>query len=94
MPKILEVQALPGHRLRLRCSDGVEGVLDLSHVVGRGVFHPLRDERAFARVGIGAQGQIAWGDDLELCPDAAWLRLAGKTPEDAFPGLRRVPSDA
>jgi hypothetical protein len=38
MLRPLDVKALPGHRLWLRYSDGTEGEVDLSHLVGRGVF--------------------------------------------------------
>ena len=42
---IVYVEALEGHRLRLRFEDGVEGVLDVSELVTfRGVFAPLKAE--------------------------------------------------
>jgi hypothetical protein len=37
---------------------------------------------------INASGAIAWNEELELCPDAVYLRLTGKTPEDLFPALK------
>jgi len=33
------------------------------------------------------------GEDIDLCPDALYLRLTGKTPEDLFPALK-TPVDA
>lgn len=71
----LEVQALPGHRIWVRYSDGAEGVVDLSHLVGRGVFVLWNDEREFAKVHLGPGHAIAWSDEIELCPDAIHLRL-------------------
>jgi hypothetical protein len=55
--------------------DGVEGVIDLSGDVGHGVFAPLADEAFFRTVHIGSFGQIAWSEDLEICPDAAWHEI-------------------
>lgn len=60
-------------------SDGLEGIIDMSTSVGRGVFAPLANAQAFARVYIGDRGQIAWSDEMEICPDAAYLEVAGQS---------------
>jgi hypothetical protein len=57
--------------------DGVEGVIDLSSSAGRGIFTPLKDEAFFRTVHIGRYGQIAWSDDIEICPDSAYLEIMG-----------------
>lgn len=75
------VQALPGFRLHLRYPDGIEGEIDLSAEVGRGVFAPLTDEAFFCTVHSGEFGQIAWNEELEICPDAAYREIAGSTAE-------------
>ena len=41
---------------------------------------------AFAQVRIGSSGELAWGDKIDLCPDAMYLRETGKKPEEVFPG--------
>jgi uncharacterized protein DUF2442 len=74
-----KVEALSGFRIRLVYPDGTEGVIDLSADVGRGVFAPLADEAFFQTVHIGRFGQIAWSEDIEICPDAAYLEIAGRT---------------
>jgi hypothetical protein len=38
MYKVEDVKPLPEYRLRMRYSDGIEGVVDLSHLAGKGVF--------------------------------------------------------
>ena len=78
MVRPIKVEALPGYRLRLSYSDGVEGEIDLSGDVGRGVFAPLADEAFFGKVYIGAYGQIAWSDDLDICPDSAYREVTQK----------------
>ena len=35
-----------------------------------------------------------WGSDIDICPDAMYLRLTGKSPEEIFPSLRSVHADA
>ena len=70
-----KVEALPEYRLRLTYPDGVQGVIDLAGDVGRGVFTPLADEAFFRTVHIGHFGQIAWSEDIEICPDAAYREI-------------------
>ena len=85
MFKIAEVKVLQGYRLWLRYADGVEGEVDLSDLSGRGVFAAWNERRFFESVRIDESGALAWGDDLDLCPDALYFRLTGKTPEEVFP---------
>lgn len=87
MFKPIEVRPLPGYRLDLRYSDGVEGQADLSSLVGRGVFALWSDVRQFESVSIGPSGEIRWSDQVDLCPDALYLEITGKSPEDAFPKI-------
>lgn len=61
-------------------SDGTEGIIDLSADVGRGVFAPLADEAFFRAVHVGQYGQIAWSEDIEICPDAVYEEITGNAP--------------
>ncbi len=89
-PKLVQVKALPGYRLFLQYDDGVEGVADLSDKVGTGVFAPLADEQIFSQVAVGPEGGVVWGDEIDLCPDALYLQVTGKSPEHLFPKLREL----
>lgn len=88
MIRPISVNALPNYRLRVTFSDGTEGVVDLSDLVGQGVFKAWEDEKFFAGVHIGPNRQIQWSEEIDLCPDAIYLRLTGKTPEELFPQLK------
>ena len=90
MTKLIEVRALDSYRLWLRYADGVEGVVDLSDHVGKGVFAAWEDPRVFARVTIGSSGELVCNDEVDLDPDALYLKLTGKKPEDMFPRLREL----
>ena len=48
-----------------------------------GVFAPLQDEEFFKKVHVGDHGQIAWTDEIEICPDAAYLEITGKISREA-----------
>jgi len=94
MVKPISVSALPNLRIKVVFSDGTQGCVDLSELAGQGVFKAWEDEKFFAQVHVGPGRQIRWNDEIELCPDAIYLKLTGKTPEDLFPNLRREPSHA
>jgi hypothetical protein len=87
------VKPLHGFKLWLRYADGAEGEVDLSDLAGRGVFELWNQPGAFERVHISAHGSVAWTDEIEVCPDALYLELTGRKPEDLFPGLKSA-SDA
>ena len=74
-----KIEALSGFRIRLAYPNGIEGVIDLSADVGRGVLAPLADEAFFQTVHSGRFGQIAWSEDIEICPDAAYQEIVGRT---------------
>ncbi len=78
MIKPTGIEALAGFRIHVAFADGVEGMIDLSKDVGRGVFAPLADEAFFRTVHIGRYGQIAWSEDIEICSDAAYEEINSK----------------
>lgn len=89
----IQVRALPGFRLFLRYADGVEGTVDLSSLAGKGVFAIWNEPGVFEGVSIGESGEIRWTSDVDLCPDALYMEISGKSPADLFPNLR-TPVDA
>jgi len=92
-PRLLEVRAQPNYRLWLRYEDGAEGEVDLSSLAGRGVLKAWDDPGFFESVRLGPYGEIAWGNEIDLCPDALYMRLTGKEPEEVFPNLREAGVD-
>lgn len=45
-------------------------------------------------VSIGPAGEVRWGDDIDLCPDALYMQLTGKSPEEIFPNLKKAETNA
>ena len=84
MMRPVRVEALPKSRLRISYPDGVQGIIDLSAGVGRGVFAPLADESFFRTVHIGDYGQISWSEEIEICPDAVYQEITGKRATEAM----------
>ena len=88
MPNLLKVEAREGYRIYVEYDDGACGEVDYSHKVGRGVFKVWDEPGVFERVYITPFRAIGWSDELDLCSDAVYFRLTGKTPEEMMPGLR------
>ena len=88
MHKIAHVEVLDGYRLDLVFDDGRRGVVDLSRLVGKGVFSIWADFGVFKAVRIGDSGELVWGDEVDLCPDSLYLEATHQRPEDVFPGLQ------
>ena len=88
-----KVMALPGYRLHICYPDGVEGEVDLSRFVGKGVFALWKDPQAFNAVTIGDGGEIRWNDTVDMCSDSLYMQITGRSPEEVFPHLK-APADA
>ena len=87
MIRPVEVKALEPYEIWLRYSDQSEGTVDLSELANRGVFKAWNETKVFQSVYITDYGSIAWGDEIELCADALYLKLTGKKVTDIMPGL-------
>ena len=94
MFQLVDVKPLPDFKLALRYDDGTEGVVDLSHLAGKGVFRAWDRRGVFEDVSIGSGGEVRWGDTIDLCPHALYMQLTGASPEDIFPNLRNAATNA
>lgn len=79
-----KVEARDGYRIWLEYADGAAGEIDLSHLVGSGVFQ-AEDEALFRQVRITDYRAIAWSDEIELCPDALYMDLTGRAWDEVYP---------
>jgi len=92
--KITEVMPLEDFRLFLRFEDGVSGEVDLSGYAGRGVFASWLKNGVFQQAMLNDSGTVEWPGEIDLCPDALYLRLTDKSPGELFPTLRNRPAHA
>jgi len=88
MKRIVKVNVLEKYRLEITFADGTSGTADVSSLVGKGVFSAWNDYEEFRKVQIGSTGELTWGGQIDLCPDALYMDITGKHPEDVFPSLR------
>jgi hypothetical protein len=78
LSRIVELQAMPASRLRLRFSDGADGIVDLAPLTARG---PVFASLATATVRLSDDGRsIAWldpdGDEADMDADTLRQMLA------------------
>ncbi|MFC1672362.1 DUF2442 domain-containing protein, partial [Planctomycetota bacterium] len=88
MYKITRAEVKEDYKIEITFADGTQGTVDLSDLVGKGVFAKWKDREYFQGVQIGSSGELAWDDEIDLCPDALYLEMTGKTPQDVFPSLK------
>jgi hypothetical protein len=81
---IVEVKLLGAFRLHLRFEDGLEGEVNISHLVPfTGVFQPLADPAHFAKVEINPEvGTICWPCGADLDPDVLYAQISGTPIEN------------
>ena len=88
----VEVEARPGYKIWVKYADGPEGVVDLSDLVGQGSYAAWNDPDFFKDVHIDSEMKvIAWGNDVDICPDAVYLELTGMTFDQVFPWMQEPP---
>jgi hypothetical protein len=69
LPKVVDLQFLPKHRLSVTFSDGVRGTVLWAESAFTGVFEALRDPAFFRRASID-HGVVTWPNGADLAPDA------------------------
>ncbi|MBT3605532.1 MAG: DUF2442 domain-containing protein [Candidatus Latescibacteria bacterium] len=88
MLKISSAKALSDYKIWIQYSDEIEGEVDLSHLVGKGVFSIWKDMDVFQDFRIENGRSLAWSNEVDLCADALYLEITGKTPEEIFSKLK------
>ena len=95
MVKLVEVKALPGYRIWVKFADGSQGEVDLSSLVGKGVFVRFKDKGFFEKAHIdGARGTVAWDENIDLCPDTLYMQITGKSSDEIYPNLKSRAANA
>ncbi len=82
MKKVISVKPIAPFQLWLRFDDGMEGIVDLSHLKGKGVFTAFDNLSFFESVKIDSQSRaLVWGNEIDLCTDSLYLNLCNRNPD-------------
>jgi len=67
--KIIACQPKPNYRVWMRFDDGLEGEVDLTDLVGKGIFQAWNSVEFFNKVRIDPKTDtLSWGEDIDLDP--------------------------
>lgn len=67
--KILSCKARPNYCVWIRFDDGLEGIVNLKHLVGQGVFSAWKSVEFFNQVRVDTKTDtLTWGEDIDLDP--------------------------
>jgi len=77
---IIEVQPLKGYRLRIKFSDGVEGIIDIKERTDfEGIFAPLTEEEYFRKVKVNSElGTFEWPNGADLDKSVLYSDITGE----------------
>jgi hypothetical protein len=93
IPYLKTAEPLTGYKLFLEFDDGVKGEVDLSKWKGKGVFACWNDENNFKLFSITADKKLEWNHEIDMDPDAFYLKLIGKT-FDEYAGDKQLLRDS
>lgn len=92
--RIVAANPRPNFHVELTFDNGETGLVDLSHLAGRGVFSAWNQPGVFEQASVTDIGALEWPGGFDLCPDALYLQMTGKRAEDIFPALKNRLSHA
>jgi hypothetical protein len=87
-PKILEARPLADYKIWLKFADDTTGEVDLSHLVGKGVFTLWNNYDDFKTFSVENGRSLTWSEDIDIDADSLYLKVTGKKPEEIFPALK------
>ena len=95
MIKIVKLNPKNNYKLWLKFEDGLEGTVDLSELKGKGVFKIWEKPEDFKKAFVHPEsGAVAWNDEVEICADALYLKISGKSSKNLFEIIRELRKSA
>lgn len=71
-PRVKDVSPAPGYKLKIKFSNGEEGIYDCSHLLNFGVFKELKNT-AYFKQAKALDGTVVWPHEQDICPDTLYL---------------------
>ena len=82
IPYLKSANPLPGYKLFVEFEDGLSGIIDLANWKGKGIFTYWNEEENFKSFKLTKDKKLEWGNEIDMDPDAFYLKLVGKTFEE------------
>jgi hypothetical protein len=84
-PIVISVKALEKYKLFVQFGNGEKGILDLSHLAGKGVFKNWDNDNHFFEVFINSKSKaITWPGEIDIDTYDAYFKIKKLTPEEYF----------
>ncbi|MBI5970026.1 MAG: DUF2442 domain-containing protein [Deltaproteobacteria bacterium] len=74
MVKVISAEPMENYKLRIRLSNGKNGIFDVSPYLDKGVFHELMEERYFRCVKV-AYGGVMWPHEQDFSAETIEYEL-------------------
>jgi hypothetical protein len=78
--RVVSVMPAGGYKLRVRFSDGAEGVVSLEGRLRGAAFEPLRDVLLFEGAYVDGSGGVAWPNGADIDPEVLYSELQVSGP--------------
>jgi hypothetical protein len=79
--RIVACTPRPNYRVWIRFDDGLEGEVDLNHLVGKGVFKAWKSIDFFNQVRVDPKTDtLSWGEDIDLDPYVLREKILSQHP--------------
>jgi hypothetical protein len=77
-PKVISVKAIQKYKIEVHFDDSTQGVYDLSHLAGKGVFNLWEKDDNFSKVFINNEsGAISWPGEIDLDTLNIYCKIQG-----------------
>jgi hypothetical protein len=90
MIRVMSVEPMQDHKLRIHLSNGKRGTFDVSPYLDKGIFHELRDPQYFRLVKV-AFGGIMWPHEQDFSADTIEYEMEEETPNMRLHEDRSLP---
>jgi hypothetical protein len=82
IPYLKNAKALPDYKVLVEFEDEVQGIVDLSHLKGKGVFEWWEKDDNFSKMQVNKMGNIVWNDDIDIDVLNCYLKITNQTFEE------------
>jgi hypothetical protein len=79
--KATDVKAIGNNKISIAFDDGINGIVDLTDLIQKGIFRELKDPNLFAKVYTTGEA-IAWSDELEIDALNVYAKIVKKEPSE------------
>lgn len=89
-PKIIAIKAIEKYKLQIHFNDDTQGIYDLSHLAGKGVFKVWDTDNTFFKVFIDTtSGAISWPGEIELDTLNIYCKIKGISSDTYLNSITR-----